>query len=120
MAADSVIANCHELYSFLADINEELKRAGYVAKIELVSYDLEEEEKEHALTFHSEKLALAFGLLKSPLGSTIRIVKNLRVCQDCHGFFKLVSLVYKREISLRDRNRFHHFVEGACSCKDYW
>ncbi|CBI15169.3 hypothetical protein VitviT2T_026210 [Vitis vinifera] len=109
-----------EVYKLLADMNKKLKLAGYVADTGMASYDIEEEEKEHSLMYHSEKLALAFGLLKSPSGLTLRIVKNLRICQDCHGFFKIVSKVYRRDISVRDRNRFHHFVGGACSCKDYW
>ena len=109
-----------DIYELLADMNKKLKLAGYVADTGMASYDIEEEEKEDSLMYHSEKLALAFGLLKSPSGLTLRIVKNLRICQDCHGFFKVVSKVYERDISVRDRNRFHHFVGGVCSCNDYW
>ncbi|PIN01113.1 hypothetical protein CDL12_26385 [Handroanthus impetiginosus] len=69
---------------------------------------------------HSEKLALALGLIKSAGGNCIRIVKNLRVCKDCHSFTKFVSKAYKREIVVRDRVRFHLFKNGLCSCKDYW
>ncbi|KAK3440275.1 hypothetical protein EUGRSUZ_B00560 [Eucalyptus grandis] len=109
-----------EVRDLLDDIRKELKQMGYAANTGLALYDIEEEEKESSVAFHSEKIALAFGLMKSPPGSTIRIVKNLRVCQDCHVFFKLVSLVYKRKISLRDRNQFHHFAGGSCSCRDHW
>lgn len=109
-----------DVYELLAYMNKKLKVAGYVADTGMALYDIEEEEKEHSLMYHSEKLALAFGLLKSPSGLTLRIVKNLRICQDCHGFFKVVSKVYGRHLSVRDRNRFHHFVGGVCSCKDYW
>ncbi|KAG9439739.1 hypothetical protein H6P81_019904 [Aristolochia fimbriata] len=108
-----------EIYNMLDSINRTLKLSGYVADTDMVSYDVEEEEKESALMYHSEKLALAFGLLRTS-GLEIRIVKNLRVCRDCHSFFKIVSQVYRRTIIVRDRNRFHHFVEGVCSCKDYW
>lgn len=79
-----------EIFAMLDDMNTKLKAAGYAAETDMVSYDLEEEEKEGSLMHHSEKLALAFGLLKTPHGSVIRIVKNLRVCRDCHTFFKLV------------------------------
>ncbi|KAK9929336.1 hypothetical protein M0R45_026438 [Rubus argutus] len=72
------------------------------------------------LQFHSEKLALAFALLNTPPGSTIRIKKNIRVCGDCHSAVKYVSKVEGREIILRDINRFHHFRDGSCSCGDYW
>ncbi|KAL9276093.1 hypothetical protein ACSQ67_026362 [Phaseolus vulgaris] len=52
-------------------------------------------------------------------GVPIRIVKNLRICDDCHNATKLLSKIYGREIIVRDRNRFHHFQEGSCSCCDY-
>ncbi|CAN6724424.1 unnamed protein product [Malus baccata var. baccata] len=69
---------------------------------------------------HSEKLAIAFGLARTPEGTPLRIVKNLRVCRDCHSFTKFVSQAFDREIIVRDRVRFHHFKGGLCSCKDYW
>ncbi|KAJ4974568.1 hypothetical protein NE237_007742 [Protea cynaroides] len=109
-----------EVYDMLADMKKALKLAGYVADTNMVSYDVEEEEKEHSLMYHSEKLALAFGLLRTSSNISLRIVKNLRICKDCHDFFKSVSKVYGRQIVVRDRKRFHHFVGGDCSCKDYW
>ncbi|KAJ0989012.1 hypothetical protein J5N97_007368 [Dioscorea zingiberensis] len=82
--------------------------------------DAEEDEKEVSVSHHSEKLAIAFGLIKSQPGTVIRVSKNLRVCTDCHSATKLISKVYKRDIVVRDRNRFHHFRNGNCSCNDYW
>ncbi|CAN1305315.1 Pentatricopeptide repeat-containing protein At3g24000, mitochondrial [Linum perenne] len=82
--------------------------------------DVSEEEKEHNLTTHSEKLALAFGLLNTSPGVVLRITKNLRICGDCHTAFKFVSKIYERVIVVRDLNRFHHFENGSCSCGDYW
>ncbi|KAF3438175.1 hypothetical protein FNV43_RR20932 [Rhamnella rubrinervis] len=73
-----------------------------------------------ALSLHSEKLAIAFGLLSTNPGTPIRVIKNLRVCVDCHTASKLISKVYNREIIVRDRNRFHHFKHGFCSCNDFW
>ncbi|KAL4036193.1 hypothetical protein IC575_004920 [Cucumis melo] len=108
------------IYKQLDNLIKKLKENGYVTGTDMALYDVEKEEKEHSLMYHSEKLALAFGLLNSPLDCTLRIVKNLRICLDCHEFFKVVSLVYKRYIVVRDRNRFHHFFEGFCSCRDYW
>ncbi|XP_024992094.1 putative pentatricopeptide repeat-containing protein At5g52630 [Cynara cardunculus var. scolymus] len=70
--------------------------------------------------YHSEKLALAFGLMTLPAWMPIHIMKNLRICDDCHLVMKLASLVTSRELIVRDANRFHHFQEGACSCRDYW
>ncbi|KAM0883719.1 hypothetical protein ACQ4PT_031457 [Festuca glaucescens] len=93
---------------------------GYAANTKEVLFDIEKEEKESAISLHSEKLAFAFGLITSPEGVVIRIVKNLRVCNDCHDYTKLISKVFDREIVMRDRNRFHHFKHGECSCRDYW
>ncbi|EPS63455.1 hypothetical protein M569_11327 [Genlisea aurea] len=109
------------IYAKVFEIEKEMREAGYVPTTELVHFDVEEEEKEQSLGYHSEKLALAFGLLTTTTTTaTIRIAKNLRVCGDCHAAFKLVSRLTGREIIVRDTNRFHHFSEGKCSCGDYW
>lgn len=78
------------------------------------------EEIEQALLCHSEKLAVCFGLISTRAGSPLHIFKNLRICKDCHSAMKLVSHVYNREIVIRDRNRFHCFKKGSCSCSDFW
>lgn len=109
-----------EIYDMLDEINEQLKIAGYVAEITAELHNTGAEEKQTRLSYHSEKLAMAFGILATPPGTKIRIAKDLRICLDCHSFAKIVSTVYNREIAIRDRNRFHHFREGRCSCNDYW
>ncbi|CAH9120945.1 unnamed protein product [Cuscuta epithymum] len=118
-ASDSIGPGYQNVRNMLADMKEKLKLLGYEADTGMVLYDVEEEEKEHNLIHHSEKLALAFGLLNSS-SNTLRIMKNLRICHDCHHFFKLVSAVYRRNIIVRDIYLFHHFSGGICSCKDYW
>ncbi|KAL4575401.1 hypothetical protein LXL04_022244 [Taraxacum kok-saghyz] len=65
--------------------------------------------------YHSEKLALAFGLMSLPAWMPVHIMKNLRICDDCHVVMKLVSRVTSRELIIRDANRFHHFRDGFCS-----
>ncbi|XP_043699091.1 pentatricopeptide repeat-containing protein At5g06540 [Telopea speciosissima] len=102
------------------EIVRRIRLVGYAGNTIDVLFDIDEEEKESALYRHSEKLAIAFGMMKTDAQTTIRIVKNLRVCEDCHTVTKLVSKVFGRELIVRDRNRFHHFQGGACSCKDYW
>lgn len=97
-----------------------LREVGYCPDSSFVLHDVDDEEKVHSLRYHSEKLAVAYGLLKVPEGMPIRVMKNLRVCGDCHSAIKLIAKVTGREIILRDANRFHHFKEGLCSCKDYW
>ncbi|KAJ8557862.1 hypothetical protein K7X08_004628 [Anisodus acutangulus] len=108
------------IYKMVDDIGKEIRRAGYAASTSEVLLDIDEENKEGAVNRHREKLAIAFSLMNTPPGTPIRIVKNLRVCEDCHSATKFISKTYKREILFRDRNRFHRFIDGVCSCKDFW
>ncbi|KAL5999416.1 hypothetical protein ACLOJK_037701 [Asimina triloba] len=109
-----------EIYTKVDEMLQAIRSAGYVPDIDGVFHDVSEEEKENPLYYHSEKLAIAYGLLNTQHGATIRISKNLRVCRDCHHASKLISKVFNREIIVRDRSRFHHFRGGECSCNDYW
>ncbi|KAJ4705285.1 Pentatricopeptide repeat-containing protein [Melia azedarach] len=109
-----------DIYGMLKTLSKKLELAGYVPDTNFVLHDVDEEVKLGILSTHSEKLAIAFGLIATPEGTPIRIMKNLRVCGDCHSFSKYVSAVTKRVIIVRDANRFHHFEGGACSCGDYW
>ncbi|XP_042499282.1 putative pentatricopeptide repeat-containing protein At3g15930 [Macadamia integrifolia] len=120
VAGDQSHPESIKIYSKLDEITQELKLSGYVPNTTEVFLDIGEEEKETALHWHSEKLAIAFGLISSGPGVTIRIVKNLRMCVDCHHVAKLISRLYNREVIVRDRTRFHHFTHGSCSCKDFW
>ncbi|KAG6479768.1 hypothetical protein ZIOFF_063242 [Zingiber officinale] len=70
-----------------------------------VLLDMDEKNKERVLYHHSEKLAAASGLMNTANGTPIRIMKNLRVCSDCHAALKLISEITNREIVVRDRNR---------------
>lgn len=117
---DDSLPESREIYMMLDEIMKRLKLEGYVGNTKEVLLDLDEEGKELALSLHSEKIAIAFCFLKTSPGTPIRIIKNLRICLDCHVAIKMISKVFAREIVIRDCNRFHHFREGACSCKDYW
>lgn len=107
------------IYTFLETLIDEIKAAGYVPDTNSI-HDVEDYVQENLLSSHSEKLAIAFGLLNSSPGSTIHIRKNLRVCGDCHNATKYISLVTGCEIIVRDMHRFHCFKNGVCSCGDYW
>ncbi|KAL3644244.1 hypothetical protein CASFOL_012176 [Castilleja foliolosa] len=109
-----------DIYAMLSEMTRLLRLEGYAPRTSNVLADIEEEEKEDALTYHSEKIAIAFALINTPRGTPIRIMKNLRVCGDCHIAIKLVSKIFERDIAVRDCSRFHHFRDGTCSCKDYW
>ncbi|XP_031251479.1 pentatricopeptide repeat-containing protein ELI1, chloroplastic [Pistacia vera] len=119
LAVDLRHPKSKEIYMMLDEINGWLKAEGYAPKTDIVLHDIEEEQKEQSLEVHSEKLAIAFGLISTQPGTTVKIVKNLRVCLDCHAVTKLISKITGRKFLMRDRNRFHHFVNGSCSCGDY-
>ena len=109
-----------EIYSLLERLIGRIKVMGYVPEINFALHDVDDEEKNNLLTEHSEKLALAYGLLTTSPGCPIRITKNLRVCGDCHSAFTYISKIVDHEIIVRDSSRFHHFKNGSCSCGGYW
>ncbi|KAK9061526.1 hypothetical protein SSX86_018708 [Deinandra increscens subsp. villosa] len=117
---DTTHPDTARIYCYLEELDFRLKQEGYISSPKLVLHDVEEEEKEHMLRYHSEKLAVAFGILNIQAGRPIRVFKNLRVCGDCHNVMKRVSKIVGRLIIVRDSHRFHHFKDGICSCGDYW
>lgn len=98
----------------------QMKEAGYVPDTRFVLHDIDQESKEEALLYHSERLAVAYGVMTSPARQDLRIIKNLRVCGDCHNAMKIISKLVGRKLIARDAKRFHHFENGVCSCNDYW
>eukprot|EP01018_Ginkgo_biloba_P019587 Gb_24126 [translate_table: standard] len=120
IAADKSHPQSEEIYAMLETLAGLMKDAGYVPHTKFVLHDVEEEVKEQMLCSHSEKLAIAFGIINTNPGNPVRIMKNLRVCGDCHHATKFISRIIHREIIVRDANRFHHFKDGLCSCGDYW
>ncbi|CAI9115565.1 OLC1v1016490C1 [Oldenlandia corymbosa var. corymbosa] len=108
------------IHAKLLELQAEMKKMGYSAEANFVYQDVEEEEKELILLYHSEKLAVAFGLLNIHGKSPILVTKNLRVCGDCHTALKIITIITERRITLRDTVRFHHFYNGKCSCGDFW
>ncbi|KAM7509177.1 hypothetical protein LguiA_019630 [Lonicera macranthoides] len=109
-----------KIYSLLEELADQMKRLGYVPLTDFVLHDIEEEAKEVALLYHSERLAIAFGLINTSPGTSLQITKNLRICGDCHNAIKFISKIVNRVIIVRDMHRFHHFEDGVCSCGDYW
>ncbi|XP_010557591.1 PREDICTED: pentatricopeptide repeat-containing protein At1g08070, chloroplastic [Tarenaya hassleriana] len=120
LIGDQLHPRHEEIYKMLDEIDTLLEKSGFVPDKTEVLQEMDEEWKEGALRHHSEKLAIAFGLISTKPGTKLTIVKNLRVCRNCHEATKLISKIFGREIIARDRNRFHHFRDGVCSCNDYW
>ncbi|XP_019183783.1 PREDICTED: pentatricopeptide repeat-containing protein At2g15690-like [Ipomoea nil] len=108
------------LYKDEEKMRAAMKEQAYVPDTRYVLHDIDQEAKEQALLYHSERLAIAYGLISTPARTPLRIIKNLRVCGDCHNAIKIMSRIVGRELIVRDNKRFHHFKDGKCSCGDYW
>lgn len=119
-AGDKSHPESDKIYAMLRCLKEQMKEVGYVPETRFVLHDIDQEGKEEALLSHSERLAVAQGLMTTAARSPIRIIKNLRFCGDCHAVMKIVSKLVGRELIIRDAKRFHHFKDGVCSCRDYW
>ncbi|KAF2312335.1 hypothetical protein GH714_034290 [Hevea brasiliensis] len=120
VAGDNSHPQMAQIIEKLAELSIEMKKSGCFPDTDFVLQDVEEQDKEQILCGHSEKLAVVLGLLNTSPGSSIQVIKNLRICGDCHAVIKFISSFEKREIFVRDTNRFHHFKDGVCSCRDYW
>jgi DYW family of nucleic acid deaminases len=97
-----------------------LRQAGYIADTSWVLKPLSDAEKLRDICHHSEKLALAYAFMSLPADEDVVIAKNMRMCGDCHTATALLSRVYNRRITVRDNSRFHVFIDGKCSCNNYY
>nr|DAD39085.1 TPA_asm: hypothetical protein HUJ06_013408 [Nelumbo nucifera] len=120
VAGDRSHPKCQIIYAKLEEMLEKIKKLGYVNPISVLDTSEKDLKDNLVVNYHSEKLAVALGMISLPKPAPIRVMKNLRVCQDCHITMKFFSKTEDREIILRDPIRFHHFREGSCSCGDYW
>ncbi|XP_010467317.1 PREDICTED: pentatricopeptide repeat-containing protein At2g15690-like [Camelina sativa] len=122
VASKSRILEFRNLTFYKDEAKEMAAKKGvvYVPDTRFVLHDIDQEAKEQALLYHSERLAIAYGIICTPPRKTLTIIKNLRVCGDCHNFIKIMSKIIGRELIVRDNKRFHHFKDGKCSCGDYW
>ena len=127
-AHDPIIDEDDRLKQELILLQEQIQSQGHTPDLSLVrnrdritGIALSNEAKEWSLCTHSERIALAYALIHTPLQhEPIRMTKNLRICPDCHETTKLISKIRQREIFMGDANRNHHFKDGKCSCNDYW
>ncbi|KAG1365371.1 pentatricopeptide repeat-containing protein, chloroplastic [Cocos nucifera] len=109
-----------EIYRKLDALMEEMVELGYAPDGNKPLLPDVGEHEQQISNYHSEKLAIAFGLISTPDSTPLQIIQGHRVCTDCHSVIKLITVVTKREIVMRDASRFHHFRNGTCSCGDYW
>ncbi|MFS7920631.1 putative DYW domain-containing protein [Helianthus anomalus] len=95
---------------YLKDMTGEMKLLGYELDYGSILHDMDLEEKEDDLGQLSEKLAIAFALMNTADCVPIRIMKNLRVCNDCRVTIKFISTIKKRDIIVRDVSRLTGFI----------
>ena len=120
LSGDRSHPSSYRIYQKLEWLGGKMKELGYIPDKRFALHDVEDEQKEVMLSYHSERLAIGFGLISTAEGSTITVMKNLRICGDCHSAIKLIAKIVRRKIIVRDSTRFHHFMDGRCSCGDYW
>ncbi|KAJ7559475.1 hypothetical protein O6H91_04G086500 [Diphasiastrum complanatum] len=120
IANDKEHPQLKEIWEKLSSLSKQMEEAGYSPSEQIVPSDAHELVEERSSCYHSERLAIAFGLISTPPGSPLYLWKNLRVCRDCHIATKFISKIVGRRIVVRDCNRFHHFKDGSCSCRDFW
>jgi len=117
---DTLHPQSAEIYRRLHTLMKDVREAGYVAEENELLPDIYPDEQKVSRAYHSERLAIAFGLMSTAPQTPLRISQSHRLCRDCHKVIKFVAEVTKREIVVRDGSRFHHFKLGICSCGDYW
>ncbi|KAD4889092.1 hypothetical protein E3N88_21165 [Mikania micrantha] len=93
----------------------EIANHGYVPKKNSLLPDVDEREEQLSL-YHSEKLAVSYGLLNTTNSTPLHLVQSHRICDDCHLAVKLMTKATGRVIVVRDASRFHRFEDGKCSC----
>ncbi|KAK9095842.1 hypothetical protein Sjap_021339 [Stephania japonica] len=120
VAGDRSHPNSQVVYEKLEELLEKIRKLGYVNEKAGSDSSVEEQKDRSAANYHSEKLAVALGIISLPKSAPIRVMKNLRICHDCHTTMKFISAAEGREIIVRDSIRFHRFRHGSCSCRDYW
>ncbi|CAF1124058.1 unnamed protein product, partial [Didymodactylos carnosus] len=122
-AHDTSHPKSNEIYNELGKLQQDLIDYGHRFDFSLISRRVKIEYGETPLSVimgHSEKLAIAYGLISTKENEPLLLAKNLRICPDCHTATKLISKIRQREINIRDANRFHKFKNGQCSCNDFF
>jgi hypothetical protein len=110
-----------ELKRMCGEITKRIAAVGHCPDVSWATRRGSKEARTQSLSYHSERIAIAWNLLVTPPGTPIRLTKNLRVCGDCHAATKFIAAVYGRVIEVRDKSRWHVFgTDGKCSCGDYF
>ncbi|KAK6162560.1 hypothetical protein DH2020_002401 [Rehmannia glutinosa] len=121
LSGDNFHPQMREISAILQGFYEKMKAEGHGNPDRRFTNEIEASKAE-VFCGHSERLAVAFGLINTSPGMPIWVTKNLYMCESCHNTIKFMSKVVRREIYVRDTEHFHHFKDGRCSCGDegYW
>ncbi|KAK2978202.1 hypothetical protein RJ640_030375 [Escallonia rubra] len=120
LSGDKCHAQTKAIYEKLDELMLKLSDLGYFPQRRKSLLPDVDEQEERMLSYHSEKLAISFGLINTSHSTALHLVQSHRVCNDCHDVIKLIAMVTEREIVIRDASRFHRFKDGKCTCGDYW
>jgi DYW family of nucleic acid deaminases len=94
------------VYWLLDIIYTKIRKLGYVPNTRSVLHVMEEQTKELVLSRHSERLIITFRLIKLTYGAPIRVLKILRICDDCHAGIMIMSRAVGRDFIVRNVKRF--------------
>ncbi|KAI7753271.1 hypothetical protein M8C21_000193 [Ambrosia artemisiifolia] len=72
MVGDRSHSMTKEIYEKLEELMDLVSKEGYVPVLEIDLHNVKQSEKELLLSYHSEKLAVAFGLIATPARAPIR------------------------------------------------
>ncbi|KAK9149754.1 hypothetical protein Scep_008511 [Stephania cephalantha] len=121
LSGDESHPQMSEINAALDGLQERMKTIGFDMSKNRFDNEIEA-SKADIFCGHSERMAVAFGLISTVPGMPIWVSKNLYMCRICHDAVKYISKIVRREITVRDTEQFHHFKDGICSCGDegYW
>ncbi|KAA0058787.1 hypothetical protein IC582_002481 [Cucumis melo] len=121
LSGDNSHARSKEINGVLDGFYSKMKESGFGNLKSSFTSEIES-SKADIFCGHSERQAIAFGLINTAPGMPIWVTKNLYMCHSCHNMVKFISTIVRREISVRDVEEYHHFKDGVCSCGDegYW
>ncbi|CAF4897003.1 unnamed protein product [Rotaria magnacalcarata] len=114
IAHDRSHPRSNKIYTEDEKITNEIIKYGHIYDSSWITRVLTEDETvESVLCGHSERLAIAWGFVANPNASKLQMMKNLRICGDCHRSTKLIAAIRQCEIIVRDPNRIHHFYKNG-------
>lgn len=108
------------IYETLMSLRSQMQEMGYVPNTRFYRTLILEMENKERVYGYREEVAVVKELLNSKPRSSVFVITNMRICEDCYNILKLITNITGRELIKRDAKRFHFFKNGVCGCNDYW